>query len=53
MQVIGHMMNRCMARAFDAWWGAVLEKREVLDRIEGILARMRNQELSQVGTTII
>jgi hypothetical protein len=35
-QALRHMLNRHLASAFNAWWEAVLRKREVLARCEQV-----------------
>ncbi|GAX75802.1 hypothetical protein CEUSTIGMA_g3245.t1 [Chlamydomonas eustigma] len=42
-----HMLNMRMASAFNAWVAQVMAKREILERMEGIIARMQNQALNK------
>ena len=44
-----HMLNLALARAFNSWWQVALDKREVMLRMLGVLGRLRNKELAQVG----
>lgn len=46
-QALGHMRNRGLAAAYNAWWGAVLRKREVQLLADQLLLRMKNRELAQ------
>lgn len=41
MQVLGHMLNRRLTSALNAWWGAVLDRRVVLEALGAVVARMR------------
>lgn len=48
-RVLLHMMQMKMGQAFNAWWGAVLERREVLAQMDVAVARLQNRSMLQVS----
>ena len=44
-RALARMMNLRLAGAFGAWWGAVEARREVMERMAGVMAKMRQKEL--------
>ena len=45
---MGHMLNRRLAAAVNAWWEAVLSRREQTLMVESVILKMKNKELLQV-----